>query len=130
MTATRITPPTMAPWNLALRFGLEMAGLTGLALAAWTLGSGPVRLAAVVLVPLAAAVVWAVFNVVEDPSRSGSAPVEVAGWIRLVVELGLLLAGAVAFAVAGHPRVGIVFAATVAGHYAASLPRLRWLLAT
>ena len=47
-----MNPPTMAGWNLALRFGLEMAALAGLAFAAWHYTSGALRWGAVIVVPL------------------------------------------------------------------------------
>lgn len=122
-----MTPPTMAGWNLALRFGLELAALTGLGLAAWKLSSGPARWAAVTLVPIAAAVIWGVFNVLDDPSRSGSAPIEVTGWTRLAIELVILAGGAAAVAVAGRPNVSVVFTLLIVAHYAASTSRLEWL---
>ena len=42
--------------------------------AAWAMSSGAIRWVAVIGVPLAAAVAWGVFNVIDDPSRSGAAP--------------------------------------------------------
>ena len=128
MNATIATPPTMPAWNLTLRFCLELAALTGLGMGAWRLSPGPTRLATVAAVPLGAAAAWAVFNVVGDPSRSGSAPVEVPGWARLTLELGILLAAAVAFVIAGRPGIGIAYTVVVALHYAASVPRLQWLV--
>ncbi|MFW2383150.1 MAG: YrdB family protein [Acidimicrobiales bacterium] len=123
-----MTPPTMAGWNLALRFGLELGALVGLGLATWKLTSGPVRWAAVTLVPLTAAAIWGVFNVLNDPSRSGAAPIEVNGWTRLGIELVILGAGAAAIGLAGQRDLGIAFAALVAFHYAASMSRLEWLV--
>ena len=123
-----MTPPTMAGWNLALRFGLELGALAGLGLAAWRVTSGPVRWAAVTLVPISVAAVWGIFNVVDDPSRSGAAPVEVNGWIRLAIELLILGGGAAAIALAGRRDVGIIFAVFIAIHYAASVNRIEWLV--
>jgi len=123
-----MTPPTMAAWNLALRFGLELGALAGLGLAAWKLTSGPVRWAAVALVPIAAAAVWGVFNVLNDPSRSGAAPIEVSGWTRLAIELLILGGGAAAITFAGRREIGIVFALLIAVHYAASTSRVEWLV--
>jgi hypothetical protein len=118
----------MAGWNLALRFLLELAALAGLASAAWKLGSGPGRWIAVVAVPVAGAVIWAVFNVRNDPSRSGAAPVEVDGVVRLALELAILSGGAAAVAFAARPELGIVFAVAIVGHYLASLERIGWLV--
>ena len=123
-----MTPPSMAGWNLTLRLGLELGALAGLGWAAWTLTSGPIRWAAVTLVPITAAAVWGVFNVLNDPSRSGAAPIEVNGWTRLAIEFLILGAGAAAFALAGRREIGIVLVVLVACHYAASTSRIEWLV--
>lgn len=117
----------MAGWNLALRFLLELAALVGIAMLAWSSGDGVAGVVAVVIAPLLAATAWGVFNVPGDPSRSGRAPVTVDGRVRLVLELVILGLGVVgiwpANAVAGAVYIGLLV-----GHYAASVPRLRWLL--
>ena len=124
-----MNPPEMAGWNLALRFGLEVGALVSLGAAAWSTSSGPMRWIAVVVVPFVAATLWGVFNVLNDPSRSGKAPVEVAGWIRLCIELIILGAGAFAVGYTMGSTVGISYALLVAIHYAASWSRVRWMLA-
>jgi len=123
-----MNPPTMAGWNLALRFGLELAALAGLGLAAWKFSGSPIRWAAVIVVPISAAAIWSIFNVLDDPSRSGAAPIEVGGWIRLAIELAILGGGVAAVAFAGRRDLGIVFALVIAAHYAASRSRLEWLI--
>lgn len=123
-----MTPPTMSRWNLALRFLLELAALTGLAAAAWKLGSGPGRWVAVAVLPVTVAVVWAVFNVPDDPSRSGGAPIEVGGRVRLALELAIFGSGAAAVAFATRPSLGIAFALAIVGHHLVSLDRAEWLI--
>ncbi len=123
-----MTPPTTAGWNLALRLRLELAALTGLAAAAWKLGPGTGRWIAAVAVPVAAAVVWAVFNVLDDPSRSGAAPVEVHGVVRLALERAISGGGAAAVAFAARPELGFVFALAIVCHHLASLERIEWLV--
>ena len=59
-----MNPPAMRPWNLALRLGLEIGALTGLALASWTHTDGAARAVAVAAAPLAAAALWGTFNAV------------------------------------------------------------------
>ena len=118
----------MAPWNLTLRFALELAALGGLALAGWHLASGPTRFFTVIALPLVAAVLWAVFNVSDDPSRSGEAPVEVSGLVRLAVELTVLGGGIAGFAIAGFSGVAALIALLIIAHYAASRRRLSWLI--
>ena len=123
-----MNPPDMRPWNLALRLGLEIGALTGLGVAAWTQTEGPARSAAVVAVPLAAAALWGTFNVLDDPSRSGEAPVEVPGPVRLAVELLVLGGGWVAYGIAGYPGIGVTFAALTGLHYTVARRRVQWLL--
>lgn len=126
---TAAMPPTMAPWNLALRFGLELVALGGLALGGWHLASGPTRVFTVVAAPVVGAVVWGVFNVREDPSRSGEAPMEVSGLVRLGIELTILGGGVAGYAVAGFTAVAAVVALLLVVHYVSSRQRVGWLLA-
>lgn len=120
----------MSGANLALRFGLELAALAGLATAAWRLPPGAARWVAVVAVPVAAAVIWGTFNVPGDPSRSGGAPIVVPGWLRFAIELTILGSGAAAFTVSGRRELGLIMAGLVVVHYATSIPRVTWLLRT
>lgn len=123
-----MSPPEMRPWNLALRLGLEIGALTGLSIVAWNQTDGVGRWIAVIALPLIAAALWGTFNVVDDPSRSGEAPVEVPGWVRLAVELLVLSAGWIAYGIAGQPTIGVTFAALTILHYAVSRARVHWLL--
>jgi hypothetical protein len=123
-----MTPPDMAGWNLGLRFGLELAAFTGLAMVAWKLSSGNLRWVAVIAVLIVAVAIWGIFNVLDDPSRSGEAPVEVSGWVRLVIELAILGGGAAAFAVAQRPTIGISVAVLILIQYATSWSRIEWLI--
>ena len=125
-----MNPPRMAGWNLALRFGLEVVALVALGAAAWMVAPGLWSWLAVAVVPLVAAAAWGTFNVVGDPSRSGDAPVEVAGAIRLTIELAILLAGVVALVVAGRPELAGVIAFAIGFHYVMSWSRIQWLLTT
>jgi len=117
----------MAGWNLALRFGLEVGALISLGAAAW-LTDGAMRWVAVIAVPVVAAVVWGTFNVLDDPSRSGAAPVEVPGWVRLAIEITILGGGALALAIAGSRTLAAGFALLIAVHYATSWSRIQWLV--
>jgi hypothetical protein len=120
--------PEMAGWNLALRFGLELGALGSLGLAAWKLSPNPARWVAVIVIPIVAATIWGVFNVLDDPSRSGAAPVEVNGWVRLGIELLILGGGAAAIALAGRSDLAIAFALLIVVQYATSWSRLEWLV--
>ncbi|MGI9607948.1 MAG: YrdB family protein [Acidimicrobiales bacterium] len=125
-----MTPPKMAAWNLALRFGLEIAAFTGLTMAAWTLTPGGVRWFAVIAAPVVAATIWGMFNVLDDPSRSGQAPVEVSGPTRLVIELAILGGGAAAYFVIQQPLTGAIVATLIVLQYGGSWHRIDWLMST
>ncbi len=120
----------MAAWNLALRFVLELVALVGLGAAAWNSTSGSMRWVVAVGVPVVAATIWGVFNVLDDPSRSGRAPVEVAGWIRLLIEVIVFGAGAFALGSAYGAPVAVAFAFFVLAHYLVSWSRVRWLVSS
>lgn len=120
--------PKMAAWNLAVRFSLEAVALVALGVAGWKLGSGAMRWVLAIGVAGSAATAWAVFNVPNDPSRSGKAPIVVNGETRLILELVVLGSGAVALWHVGPPALTFGFAALVIVQYATSLNRVRWLI--
>lgn len=115
-------------WNLTLRFLLELAALLGLGMAGWSFPVGFSRWILAVALPLVAAVLWGTFAVLNDPSRSGRAPVPVPGAVRLALELVILCGGAAGFYLTGHAAIGIVMALLIALSYAFSVDRLAWLL--
>ena len=84
------------PLNLAVRFVLELAALYALGLWGWRHGDGVWRFVIAAAIPLIAAALWGTFAVPGDPSRSGSAPVPVAGVLRLALELGFFAAATLA----------------------------------
>lgn len=123
----------MPGWNLALRFGLEIVAFVGIGAGAWFAVSDVVdlraaRWAAVIIAPVVAMASWGTFNVIGDPSRSGRAPVVVAGTTRLVVELLILAFGFAGLATA-RPSFAYVFGGLAVIHYATSWPRITWLIA-
>lgn len=118
----------MNPINLALRFLIELASLGGIGWAAWSLTSSPWRWLFVVAAPLLAAVIWGVFNVPDDPSRSGSAPVPVRGMVRLILEFVVLGAGIAGLAIVGRPELAGVLALLLVVHYVWGYERIVWLL--
>ncbi|WP_322416287.1 YrdB family protein [Mesorhizobium huakuii] len=115
-------------WNLTLRFLLELAALLGLGIAGWHVSDGWWRWVLALALPLVAAVLWGTFAVLNDPSRSGRAPVPVPGTVRLALELVILFGGAAGFYLTGLTTPGIIMALLIAISYAFSLDRLGWLL--
>ncbi len=123
-----MAPSNTAGWNLATRFGLEVGALVSLGVAGWKFGSGGLGWILAIGAPVAAAAAWTTFNVPGDPSRSGRAPVEVNGWVRLGVELTILGSGAVAIWFAGRSGLALAYTAIVVAQYATSLDRVNWLI--
>lgn len=116
----------LAPWNAALRFGLELGALVGLGAGAAELASGAGAWALAVAVPATAAVLWGTFRVPGDP---GPAPVAVPGPVRLGVEALVLGGGVVGLAMAFPPWVWIADVVLLGVHHLTAGARLRWILA-
>lgn len=115
------------PINLALRLVLELAALVSIGLGAFSLAEGSLRWVLAIGLPLVAAVMWGVFNVPGDKSRSGEAPVPVPGIVRLVVEAVVFVTGVVLLARLSG-TAAVILGAAVAIHYLLSWDRIRWLL--
>ncbi|HET6765423.1 MAG TPA: DUF2568 domain-containing protein [Longimicrobiaceae bacterium] len=113
------------PINLVLRFALELCMLAALAYGGWNVVPFPACFAAAVLLPLAAAAVWAVFRV---PGDGGKPRIAVSGRTRLAQEAMLFLGAAALLAGAGRPLLALAFAAATAIHYALSWDRVAALL--
>lgn len=121
-------PPSVPAWNLGLRFVLELAALVGVGAGAWAVTSGWVRWPAAIIAPVVGATVWGVFNVRDDPSRSGKAPIEVPGAVRLLIEVGLFAAGWWGATRAGWTIFALVYGVGLLVHHAFALPRIGWLV--
>jgi hypothetical protein len=116
------------PVNLAVRFLLELAALAAMAYWGWSQHTGPLRFVFAIGVPLLAAILWFVFAVPQDPSRSGKAPVPVPGIVRLVLELAIFGFAAWALYDSAKPTLGLILAIVAIIHYAVSFDRLAWLV--
>jgi len=114
----------MEPWNLALRFVLEVACVAGIGAGVGSAGSTLLGIVAAV----AAVVVWGTFATPDDPSRSGRAPVPVPGVVRLALELAVFGAGVAGWFVAGQRLVAVTVGLSAVIHHLAAGPRLAWLV--
>jgi hypothetical protein len=94
----------------------------------WTQHEGPVRWLWIILLPLVAAVIWGTFAVLDDPSRSGNAPVPTPGILRLLLELSFFTIAAFALIASQRVSAGWVLAVTTLLHYVISYDRILWLL--
>jgi hypothetical protein len=98
--------------NLALKFILELVAIAGFAYwGARTGGSVAADVALGIVAPLVAVALWSRFAAPRAPRRLPTRP-------RVVLELAILLLGAVGFLVAGALAVGIAAAAAVVANAA------------
>lgn len=116
------------PINLGIRFILELLALFALGYWGSQLGDGVVGLVLAIAIPIIAAIIWGTFAVPDDPSRSGNAPVVVAGWLRLALEITFFVLATVALLDKGVTIPAMVFGFVVIIHYAISYDRISWLL--
>ena len=115
------------PLNLALRFLLELAALAVAGIFGWTVADGWWRLVAAIDFPLTLAVLWGVFAVPGDPSRSGKAIVPIPGILRLLLELVIFGFAAWALFSMDATRLSLLLGGLTILHYALSWDRVAWL---
>jgi hypothetical protein len=116
------------PINLIIRFLLELSALTAMGLWGWKQNDGWFRFILVLGIPIIAAIIWGVFNVPNDPSRSGEAPIVVSGIVRLVIELAFFTIAALALNDLGYIKLSWVIGILVVIHYIISYDRIIWLI--
>lgn len=116
------------PLNLAIRFLLEVMGI--ITFGAWGYHQSETGLGILlaVLLSLGFAMLWGMFAVRDDPSRSGKTVVQTPGIIRLLLELGLFGVAAWMMLDLDYARIALIFGLTVTIHYIISYDRITWLL--
>ena len=113
--------------NGFIRFGLEITALIATGSYFWHKVEGLWGNSLAFGIPLLMVVLWGVFNVPNDPSRSGKAPVVVPGFVRLLIEI-LVLGTGCYFLFLQHTSYAWVYLSLMLFHYAVSYPRIVWLL--
>jgi hypothetical protein len=116
------------PLNLAFRFLLELAAIFAFGVWGYSLAEGGTRFFLAILFPVLFAVLWGVFAVRNDPSRSGKTVVQTSGPVRLILELGLFAAGIWMLFDLDHSLPAWIFIGLVLAHYISSWDRIAWLL--
>ena len=116
------------PINLIVRFLLEMIALISIGAWGWNKTDGINRYLLAIGLPLLMAVIWGVFAVPNDPSRSGQTVVVTSGIVRLVIELTIFVLATLAIFNSGQQKLSYTFALVVFIHYLTSYDRILWLL--
>ncbi len=116
------------PINLILRFILELTALYVTGLWGWKLCDSWLHFVSGFGIPLLISVLWGVFAVPNDPSRSGSAPVPIRGYLRLLMELAIFAFATWTLFNMGNAILGWIFGLIVLFHYIISYNRVIWLI--
>jgi uncharacterized protein DUF2568 len=116
------------PINLALRFFLELGALVAMGFWEWNQGKGALRFMLAFGIPVIAAIIWGLFAVPNDPSRSGNAPIATPGILRLALEWIFFSFAAWTLYSAGATTASWIFVIVTLVHYILSYDRLYWLI--
>jgi hypothetical protein len=116
------------PINLTIRFLLELAALLAMGVWGWQQSQGWVRFVLALGISIIVAVVWGVFAVPNDPSRSGTAPIAVPGILRLTIEIIVFVLAIWALYDLGYTRTSWILGLVVVIHYSTSYDRILWLI--
>lgn len=116
------------PMNLGTRFILELCALASVGIWGWNQTDGWLKFILAFGLPIILATIWGIFNVPNDPSRSGRAPIVVTGIIRLAIEMGFFTIATLSLYDAAFTKISLVFGILVILHYIVSYDRIKWLL--
>ena len=114
--------------NSAVRLLLEICAIVTFGIWGYHQSDTSLRIVLAILLPLGFAVLWGVFAVKDDPSRSGKTVIKTPGIIRLLLELGLFGAAAWMLLDLDYSLSALIFGFVVIIHYFISFDRISWLL--
>lgn len=116
------------PFNLAIRFLLEMFALVSIGIWGWKYSDGWLQYVLAIGIPIILAAIWGTFAVPNDPSRSGKALIVTPGVIRFAIELGFFAFATWSLYDIGLNKISIAFGSVVLIHYIISYDRIKWLM--
>ena len=116
------------PLNLAVRFLLELAAIFIMGLWGFHIPENIPGILFAILLPLGFALLWGIFAVPNDPSRSGKTIIPTPGILRLILELSLFAAATWMMRDLDYSNVWWIFGGIVLIHYVLSYDRVLWLL--
>ena len=116
------------PLNLAVRFLLELAAIFIMGLWGFNKSGNLPGILFAILLPLGFALLWGIFAVPNDPSRSGKTVIPTPGIIRLLLELSLFAAATWMMRDLDYSPAWWIFSTITLLHYIISYDRVIWLL--
>ncbi|MDG1528675.1 MAG: YrdB family protein [Polaribacter sp.] len=116
------------PINLVFRFILEVCAFISAGLWSFNQTDGLLKFLFGFGFPIFLAIIWGVFTVPNDKSRSGNAPIPTNGIIRLAIELGIFAMATWSLYSLGYNNLYLIFGIAVVIHYVLSYDRISWLI--
>lgn len=115
------------PINLMLRFILELISLISIGFWGWSQFTGLSKIVLTIILPVTIALLWGVFAVPDDPSRSGKTVVATPGYLRLILEIFIFSICMFALYKTGRVEMSYVISGLILIHYVISYDRIIWL---
>lgn len=119
---------TKNPLNLAVRFLLEVASIITMGVWGYNRSDSATGIIYAIILPLGFALLWGIFAVKDDPSRSGNTVLPTPGILRLFLELFLFAAATWMMRDLAYDPIWWIFGLIVLIHYIISYDRVSWLL--
>jgi hypothetical protein len=119
---------TKHPLNLTLRFLLEVGAIASMGIWGFHISEKVPGILFAILLPLGFALLWGIFAVKDDPSRSGKTVVSTPGAIRLLLELTLFATATWMLHDLDYSPAWWIFGSITLIHYILSYDRVLWLL--
>jgi hypothetical protein len=83
-----------------------------------------------IVLPIVIMLIWGIFAVPNDPSRSGKAPVPIPGWLRIILE-GIIFGISIVMMAQSISFFGaLIYLSVIIFHYAFAIDRLHFLMKT
>ena len=111
-----------------VRFALEVIALIYLGWWGGLLASGWWGFLSAMGILVVTMLLWGIFNVPGDPSRSGKAPVVVPGKLRLAIEAFVFLGATYAILIVSGWLFALLYLAAVIAHYIHTKSRVTWIV--
>jgi hypothetical protein len=116
------------PINLTIRFLLEISALITIGIWGWKCYDDWLGYVLAISIPVLFAIIWGIFAVPNDPSRSGKAPIKTPGVIRLFIEIVFFTLATWSLYDLCFYKLSFIFGIIVTLHYITSYDRIIWLM--